>query len=111
MTNIEETFRTNRSIAPVSLGEAALKKLAMSQEVFEYQQCFRLKKTVTRLVDGDIGSQFSFLISRLENIKLHDARTRINIRLTPVIANINGNQTFAYRFRGYSIVPGTSVRM
>ena len=55
--------------------------------------------------------QFACLVSRLEFVKLHDAQTKINLRLSPVYLTCNGEKTFAYRFRGYSVVPGTSVRL
>ena len=109
--NVEEAFRSNRSIKPLKLGDAALKKLALPRELFGYKQCLRLKKSLTKIVDGDIGSQFACLVSRLEFVKLHDTQTRINLRLSPINLTCNGETTFAYRFRGYSVVPGTSVRL
>ena len=84
VTNIEDTFRTNRSIKPKKLGVAALKKLAMPEKMLGYKACLRLKKSVSRIVDGDVDSQFATLISRLEKVKLHDRQTRINLRLSPV---------------------------
>ena len=61
------------------------------------------------MVEGDTHSQFASLISRLEMLKLYDSRTRILIRLTPIHIQVNETQTFGFRFRGYSIVPGTSI--
>ena len=82
--NIEETFRTNRSIRAVPLADAALKKLALPEKMLRYQECHRLKKIVTQIVDGNLETQFACLISRLEQVKLHDSQTRINLRLAPV---------------------------
>ena len=97
--NVEETFRSNRSIKPLELGGAALKRLALPQKLFGYKQCLRLKKSLAKVVDGDVESQFACLVSRLEFVKLHDAQTKINLRLSPVYLTCNGGKTFAYRFR------------
>ena len=56
-----------------------LKKLALPTNILNYKQCLRLKRQATRLIDGDVVKQFSVLISRLENLKLHDERTKIRL--------------------------------
>ena len=53
VANIEDTFRTDRNITPTTLGGAALKKLAVGDNVFKYQQRLRLKRKVALIVDGD----------------------------------------------------------
>ena len=70
-----------------------------------------VEEAALHLIEGDTESQFATIISRLEHIRLYDSRTRIQIRLSPVIIQLNGLDTFCLRFRGYSIVPGTAVGM
>ena len=69
VNKIEDKLRTDRLIRPLTLGEDAMKKLALPTSTFAYKQCLRLKKIATKIVDGSLESQFATLLSRLEMIK------------------------------------------
>ena len=91
----EDTIRSNREIKASSLGETVLKKFALPKSLFKAKQCSRLKQRILNIVEGDIETQFATLISRLENLKTFDPRTRIRVRLTPVTICLKGMETFA----------------
>ena len=79
LSKAEDTVRCNRHIKSSSLGKAVLEKFALPSKLSGTQQCFRLKKRALRIVEGDPESQFATIISRLEQLRLVDTRTRIQV--------------------------------